>query len=79
MTHTTLQCRVVFGVVPMRLILPTPIGKVRIRMRSTCAAIAYVRDESGITAYWLKDLHDHWELGRPVGANAHPVMGRLEH
>ena len=64
--------KVVFGVQEPKPVEGLPAGKVRIRMRNTSPARAYVRTENGIRHFILVDQGDHWyadprlEQGRNV-------------
>lgn len=59
----------VFGVKPRKPITGLPPGKVRLRMRASDFAKAYVRDSMGIRQFVLEDNGMTWAVGIEHGSN----------
>lgn len=47
---------------PVKPIVPTPVGRVRVRIRPTEFVLAFVRTETECTKHNVADCGDHWEL-----------------
>lgn len=60
---------VVFGVAPEKPIRTCLPGRIRVRLRNTDFAQAFVRHNGSTRHFILFEVGDHWELGLEQGGN----------